>query len=656
MSKRSISSGSPPTSGEDNYKTPPTKKYNNTIESPRAKRIRLGLESPKKELIYEVFDIMYIETTIVNVNNAAARAPKLLNKADNDVLIKRTHEDTITVAFDKYKHNNHDNYFHDEILGIKIASTLKSWASTKITAHVTLTNNHPVHIKGKLSPRDIIAIGYTLRTNKIVLIDTWLNNKLIKYEIIPRHDHINRNVMFANKLDAIHDYLFEERQLRTTESLQTMSTAISAKLMDPPELNIQFNMPVESNAFLYICKMASDDFMDNWLSTKIQLLNITYDGQSGIGAGVTRNFFQSILDGIVSAGIFRRINENSIRHTINHEFVPPPGVSFDRVYWCAGRIMAFALANNMPFVGFRLSHILLDALLYTRTAIPVETITYYSLIDDDPSALKTCTTMLRSGRDINALDLYFEDAPYPPPGPRTNSPHSDAKYDEGAVTHRNVLTLVQRRAFNKLFGPTATQIRTQTMIIRCIDGFSMLYSNDIEIPWLPTGMTMSQLDDLLCISNITPAEIRNSNMQCSINISNTILESKHAHAKDLFNWFIEIISNDDSWRSFPIDTGASSSSSGKKKKDYLKFLEGLIMFWSSARFIMTENNYQVSIINPRGEALPTSNTCFFQINIPVGIKTKAELYNKLVFAVNNVESGVGMYGGAKKNKARQPKK
>ena len=631
-------------------------------EDLRAKRIRLGLESPNRKLIYEVFDFTAIRMQELNPTNASSRAPGMLQLTQNNILTSRTHVDHFTIAFDDFKYNRHENHFHDEILGLGIIARLKLREFKKILIHFKKPNVKYVEITNATSsvnPNSVMAIGNTLRTTNELIVQIYdYQYKSQLYEITPRKQHITKNIAFADKLDAIDAHVKQVRQTRDAQETSTIQTEIKAKRTGPVTNDI-IVMEQTSNAFLYMCTV-TDYYMVEWMPTKIESMFIQYNDQDGIGPGVTRDFFQSVLNGIVESGIFRRISETSDRYTINHEYVAPTNISIEHIYWCAGRFIAFALANGMSFTGFRLGHIILDSLLYTRTLMPDEVILYYSLIDDDANALKQCTDMLRSGRDFNNWELTFEDedAPFPKPGPSSHSPTSITVHKTGAVTHRNVLSFIRRRAFRTLFGPNSMQKHSLEMIRLCTIGFSTLYSSDLDTPWLPKAMTLMHLDDLLTVQSVTPAQIREhyESFKISLVVNSTITSIRNQlHARNLLTWFIQIVSSEDAWKEFPIElieNFTTLPSSKQRRTAYNKFIDGLIMFWTGVRFIMKEHTYQVSIAKDfRG--LPKAHTCFFQIEIPLSIKNKDNLYKKLVQAVFFVEAGVGMYGGKRSKKIRR---
>jgi len=85
---------------------------------------------------------------------------------------------------------------------------------------------------------------------------------------------------------------------------------------------------------------------------------------------------------------------------------------------------------------------------------------------------------------------------------------------------------------------------------------------------------------------------------------------------------------------------------------YLDFISHLLRFWSGwNHFKQTpELKYHIKVIKEKSiDSLPSSHTCFYQIDLPP-YKNIQSFLNKLYLVVYNVESGIGLAGGGKKRK------
>jgi len=86
------------------------------------------------------------------------------------------------------------------------------------------------------------------------------------------------------------------------------------------------------------------------------------------------------------------------------------------------------------------------------------------------------------------------------------------------------------------------------------------------------------------------------------------------------------------------------------EEKYLDFVSRLLRFWSGwNHFKQTPTlKYHIKIINERSNnSLPTSHTCFYQIDMPPYDDLQTCL-DKLYMVVYNVESGIGLAGGSRR--------
>jgi hypothetical protein len=90
------------------------------------------------------------------------------------------------------------------------------------------------------------------------------------------------------------------------------------------------------------------------------------------------------------------------------------------------------------------------------------------------------------------------------------------------------------------------------------------------------------------------------------------------------------------------------------ENEYLDFVSRLLRFWSGwNHFKQTPSlKYNIKIIQNRSiQSLPSSHTCFYQIDIPPYDNLQSCL-DKLYMVVYNVESGIGLAGGSKRRRIK----
>lgn len=572
-------------------------------------------------MIYEAYDVEKLLMKKIDPAHPMAMAPVPIHSAMKGFIVEHVEEEPLYVAYDSYKY---ESDFHGETLGMAIVHAV--FKREFATPEVLLGNERKsIAIDMNMRPDSIRAIGDELRTTKQVVIIEVVKGKKIVHEITPRKSHEAMNETLAHKLEAIHS--FYSVSVPSTNSFQIESRA-----------NILIEVAPDNNAFLWLVK--NYDTLTEYFTQPMKTIFIQYDGQEGVGTGVTRNFFQSVIDGIKDSGLFVRLH-NSDRYTINPDFAKPLELSTDALYKWAGYMMAFAVGNGLR-LGFRLSHLILDALLYSRVSWRQEISLYYNLLDAGDDQLRHAIDALKNPA-VADYGLFFEKAPYFAPGPRKHSPTSPTKHDEGAVTKRNIREFYFKKAAVDLI---------QSHLSSLVNGFSTFYKPSELIPENPLtkGLTLSHLDDLLSKSAVSGNIIRT---EMSLNAAVDSALGVQEHATHLQDWFWGIITNS---RNYKRLTASASNSSGSTL--HSAFLEKLLFFWSGLRFVVAQQRYQVKIV-PGKNRLPTANTCFFNLNIPIGIETEQALFDALNTAVNNVEQGVGLYGGRRawsKNSNRSTKK
>jgi hypothetical protein len=88
--------------------------------------------------------------------------------------------------------------------------------------------------------------------------------------------------------------------------------------------------------------------------------------------------------------------------------------------------------------------------------------------------------------------------------------------------------------------------------------------------------------------------------------------------------------------------------------EYLDFVSHLLRFWSGWNHFKEADSskYTIHVIDTYGtERLPTSHTCFYQIDMPPYENLETCL-DKLYMVVYNVESGIGLAGGNRTRRRR----
>jgi hypothetical protein len=88
--------------------------------------------------------------------------------------------------------------------------------------------------------------------------------------------------------------------------------------------------------------------------------------------------------------------------------------------------------------------------------------------------------------------------------------------------------------------------------------------------------------------------------------------------------------------------------------EYLDFVSNLLRFWSGwNHFKETDGiKYTINVMDTYGtDRLPTSHTCFYQIDMPPYDDLQTCL-DKLYMVVYNVESGIGLAGGSKSRRKK----
>jgi hypothetical protein len=112
--------------------------------------------------------------------------------------------------------------------------------------------------------------------------------------------------------------------------------------------------------------------------------------------------------------------------------------------------------------------------------------------------------------------------------------------------------------------------------------------------------------------------------------------------RKVYTWFMDILLDDGA--TFPIEeVSVSPSSRNMTKRDlFHDFILRLIHFWSGSTRLSRKTTYRIGI-TPHG--FPKSNATKKELLLPKDVRSKDELYRKLVIATFNITEGRGLYGG-----------
>lgn len=121
------------------------------------------------------------------------------------------------------------------------------------------------------------------------------------------------------------------------------------------------------------------------------------------------------------------------------------------------------------------------------------------------------------------------------------------------------------------------------------------------------------------------------------NILATITSSKHQ--LQIYQWFMHILL--DKGRTFPMRD--VSLVSGTSKTDIFKdFTMRLLFFWSGSNTLSFTNQYTISFTEG---GFPKTDQIHRTLYLPQDVRSKKELYSKLIVSTFNIAEGKGYYGG-----------
>lgn len=298
-----------------------------------------------------------------------------------------------------------------------------------------------------------------------------------------------------------------------------------------------------------------------------------------IGAGVTRNFFQMVIDDMIyKKQLFVPLDNDktnkATRYSINeaHENADPAVFKF------IGEFLAFCLLNEIP-IPIHFSRSLLARMIYKENEIDDDMDVMY-MITDYPETSQTVLNELMFSEHLD-LDDSMSTSPSPSP----------------AAQFEKVKAHVRARARNASVTPS----------VKIVANAFFLRNDARRHNW-----TIDRLDQLISGNVITAQSI----------------DGLIAHLKDESN---------------PTTAAATQmviKMLHKGKRD-LEFVQRLMQFWSGMKKIdvTMQPAYQVVPIN---KGLPMASTCFNQLKVPMDVINEDDLTARVKAAIELTGTTFGM--------------
>lgn len=405
-------------------------------------------------------------------------------------------------------------------------------------------------------------------------------------------------------------------------------------------------------------------------------VSVTYQGQEGTGPGVARSFLQRLADELKIYNVFTpSTGEPTERYFINPMFVPDErfkvnsGKTFDQeahyvlFYTFIGHLIGFLLVNRLG-LRTRLSYSIIAHMLYKDEEILDDDYVSYAFVDF-PTEFNTYINLMKNPSQIEESLLSF-----------------NSLYNIRAVGRDEDITIANFKAYlrelykyrytRNPFAPTQ-QPDAPPDINQRFKGFltglkntrKLLRSVDMRI-------SIPMLDKLLTAQGISEAILHEFIRSFELTMSRRI-DPEYQSLKDNMVYILR-----DFGETFPYEIRGIErpATSEGRRTEFFKFIENLLMFWSSVRRYMPGASYSMNIVAPedtsagrrilqgrrpltpdeRMNMLPESHTCFTTIDIPNTYHDdRDKLYQKLVQATDMVEAGIGNYGGSKKRASSRKK-
>jgi len=294
-----------------------------------------------------------------------------------------------------------------------------------------------------------------------------------------------------------------------------------------------------------------------------------------------------------------------------------------------GDLLSFLLINEFT-IPFKLSSAILSTLVYPEINIFNTTYhhQFYYLYYDKPIIYNSYKVFIKD-------PLLLKDFTFSANEMITDLVESD--YDLTSDNFGKYLEEISKYRF---------PLKTKPYYQAIADGFNNIVRNCFNIKQTP----LSVIDKLISNTKITMEEVKQlkeafmKNMTERIRaISDPIDNQNTIQITSFFNLILS--------RPFSVKNQDGDMELLTEDK-YLDFISHLLRFWSGwNHFKQTpELKYHIKVIKEKSiDSLPSSHTCFYQIDLPP-YKNIQSFLNKLYLVVYNVESGIGLAGGGKKRK------
>ena len=447
------------------------------------------------------------------------------------------------------------------------------------------------------------------------------------------------------------EFEFDDTELRRTTATPNVINYINNSIASLFARYLLFNENMRFND------------LDSYFVINKILIQETPDGaykeirQSGIDAGgVKRDFINALTTELFEKKIFIS-RDGSNKYFLNPEFEPDK--EFKHVVDTIAQTIDFnfksinTVIEFYTFIGLLLSFFLvnecgikhtlsLGIMALFNTTKPLDKFDYiYCLIDDFPDLAYSLFSLLDEKDKIKDIYMTYNDtfSLYTPKrGKEPNKDVNDANIEDyivklatfmmtKTVLRKNIDITRQSGEPNELFDSRYENIETRSEIAykSLANGISTSIKTKLESSKIPIKTITSYLT-AGNMSNEIITELK----------ENFIQSTEISTMKNLF--ISHVLTKPD----------------GMSEVDYFDFMTKLLQFWSGSTFFKKNERYRIEInsaLSP--EHLPQSHTCYFIIDLPL-YTSGTVLFEKLEMAISNVEVGIGLRGGAGKNKKRKP--
>lgn len=344
----------------------------------------------------------------------------------------------------------------------------------------------------------------------------------------------------------------------------------------------------------------------------------------GVGDGVVRAVIRTMIENIIGDDFF----SNHLGGTDTHRFTINPTFSmqiqhpsytddelYDMIYEFIGQFLAFCIFNQIT-IGIPLQRAILAELLSVppeHVVKPNNVIAYYLL--DYPEDANTLLNCMREPSTIEFLGDFNDNFNLLP------------AEENKAVSIQNFKEYIKLRAIHQEYiQPYMDAPSITKKLNSMVKGFRALNMHKVL---RGLGVSVSTLDGMLSATTISRESIH------------AMAENIHFNRTDLLNE--ERQQSMSSWMTTLLMTYGTDVPL-PNNDTFDDFMKKLMAFWSGLPSINPSIRYSVQFID--GNRLPSSAMCFYTIKIPINMaSTYEDFCDRLITAVYNVESGVGLMGG-----------